>query len=94
MSQVEKDLAVKTVPCGGSSMGKGPEVGRSLAYSQNSKEAGVAGTEREGQRERRCFPDSSWGAPRSTPCRILAGMDSFLIVIKDTQQKIYHLNHF
>lgn len=45
-------MAVKTVPCGGSSMGKGPEVGRSLAYSQNSKEAGVAGTERERDREK------------------------------------------
>lgn len=42
-------------------MGKGPEVGMSLAYSMNSKEASVAGTETEGQRERRCVSRQQQG---------------------------------
>ena len=51
---------MKTVPGRGNSMGKGPEVGMSLAYAVNSKEAGVAGAERTRDREKvGVFPDIS-----------------------------------
>lgn len=62
MSQLEKkDLAMETVAGRGNSMRKGPEVGMRLACSVNSKEAGVAGAEREGQRERRCVSRQQQG---------------------------------
>ena len=75
----KKDLAMKTIPGRGNSMGKGPEEGVSLAYSLNSKEAGMAGTEREQGTKRKevCFQTSAG----STPCRVLAKTDFFKFVV-------------
>lgn len=56
-------------------MGKGPEVGMSLACSVNSKEAGVAGAEREQGTEKKevCFQTSAG----STQCTVSVGIDFF-----------------
>lgn len=71
---------MKTIPGWGKSVGKGPEVGMSLACSVNSKEAGVAGAEREQGTEKKevCFQTSAG----STQCTVSVGIDFFKIVVK------------